>query len=495
MGKYILSLDLGTTSIRAVLFDKHSNICAMEQKEFTQYFEHPGWVEQDAEEIWQTLQILLAGLLVNQKIDFDEVEAIGITNQRETTIIWDKQTGLPIYRAIVWQSTQTNEICEALIEQGHTEFIKHKTGLPINSYFSATKIRWILDRVPEAQKRAEAGDLLFGTVDSWILWKLSNGVHATDYSNASRTMLYNIFSLEWDGEILSLLNIPRKLLPEVKDSSGYFATTSKTQFFNYEIPIMAIAGDQQASLFGHGCYEPGIVKNTYGTGCFMLMNTLDKPIISKNGLLTTIAWGIDGSIEYAIEGSIFVAGSAVQWLRDSLKLIDTAAESEQQALSLNDNQGVYLVPAFVGLGSPYWDSEAKGSIFGLTRGSGREAIVRATLESICYQTKDVLDVMVEECNCDLKMLRVDGGAVENAFLMQFQADILGVEIDVAHVSETTALGVAYLAGLSSGFWTTKTEILQYRQIKKHYSAKMSKEKQNQYYEKWKKAVAATKMFK
>lgn len=495
MKKYILALDLGTTSLRAVLFDKNSNICAIEQKEFTQYFENPGWVEHDAEEIWQTLQTVLARLLVNKKINFEEIGSIGITNQRETTVLWDRRTGLPIYRAIVWQSTQTNDICDKLIDEGLELKVKEKTGLPINSYFSATKIRWILDNVEGAQLRAENGEILFGTIDSWIIWKLTGDKHLTDYSNASRTMLYNIFDLKWDEELLSLLNIPREILPEVLDSSGYFGTTSKKQFFEYEIDITGVAGDQQAALFGHGCFDTGIVKNTYGTGSFLLMNTKDNPIISNNGLLTTIAWGIDGKIEYAIEGSIFVTGSAVQWLRDSLNIITKADESYQLALLANQDHGVYFVPAFVGLGSPYWDSDVKGAIFGLTRSCGKAEIARATLESICYQTKDVLDVIVKECKCDLKMLRVDGGAVDNEFLMQFQSDILGVEIDVAHVSETTALGVAYLAGLANGMWKSKEEILQYRQIKKHYSSKMCAERRNILYNGWLKAVEATKTFK
>lgn len=495
MKSFILSLDLGTTSIRAVLFDKQSNVCAMEQKEFTQYFPKAGWVEQDAEEIWQTLQTIIARLLVNQKIDFEHIEAIGITNQRETTVLWNKHTGLPIYRAIVWQSTQTNDLCEAFIEQGYEALIKQKTGLPINSYFSATKIRWILDHVEGAQEQAEAGEILFGTVDSWILWRLSEGVHATDYSNASRTMLYNIFTLTWDEQLLSLFRIPSIMLPEVKNSSGYFATTTKKQFFNYEIPIMAIAGDQQASLFGHGCYETGIVKNTYGTGCFMLMNTKEQAILSQQGLLTTIAWGIEDKVEYAMEGSIFVAGSAVQWLRDSLQMLHTASESEAYATALANNQGVYMVPAFVGLGSPYWDSDAKGAVFGLTRGSGKAALIRATLESICYQTRDILEIMTKECKCDLKRLRVDGRAVENRFLMQFQADILGVEIDVAQINETTALGIAYLAGLGSGFWKDKAEILQYCHSQQQYKPQMEQQTKERYYRNWQKAVAATRVFK
>lgn len=495
MKKYVLALDLGTTSIRAVLFDKHSNVCGIEQKEFTQYFPKSGWVEQDAEEMWQTLQTVVAGLIVNKNLDLEDVECIGITNQRETTIIWDKVTGLPVYRAIVWQSNQTSEICEELIAQGCEEMIKEKTGLPINPYFSATKIRWILDHVEGLNEKLANNELCFGTVDSWILWKLTGNVHATDYSNAARTMLYNIFDLQWDDEILELMNIPKSMLPEVCDSSHLYGTTLATQFYGSEIPIMGIAGDQQASLFGHGCFEPGIVKNTYGTGCFMLMNTKETPIISNNGLLTTIAWGMNNHIEYALEGSIFVTGSAVQWLRDSLNLIEKASDSEAYANSIKDTKGVYIVPAFAGLGSPYWDSDAKGAIFGLTRASGKAEIIRATLESICYQTRDVLEVMVEDCQCDLKILRVDGGAVENDFLMQFQSDILGVDVDVAAVSETTAIGVAYLAGLCSGFWKSKEEILQYRQIKKQFKPEMKFNQKEKKYKHWKKAVAATMLFK
>ncbi|MDQ0359531.1 glycerol kinase GlpK [Breznakia pachnodae] len=494
MKQYILTLDLGTTSIRAMLFNKNSEICAMEQKEFTQFFPNPGWVEQDAEEIWKVTQTLVAGLLVNHKLDLDDVASIGITNQRETAVLWDKETGLPIYHAIVWQSTQTNEICEKLIEQGYEQMVKSKTGLPINSYFSASKIKWMFDHVEEAKKLADENKLLFGTIDTWILWKLT-GNHATDYSNASRTMLYNIFEKKWDIELLQLFQIPESVLPEVKDTSGLFGVTNKEAFFQHEIPITALVGDQQASLYGHGCFDKGIVKNTYGTGCFMLMNTKQTPVISKSGLLTTIAWGMNGTIDYAIEGSIFVAGSAVQWLRDSLQMIQNAAESEQYAKQIENNNGVYLVPAFVGLGSPYWDQDAKGAILGLTRGSGKAEIVRATLESIAYQTRDVLEVMIQECECDLKELRVDGGAVMNELLMQFQSDILNVSIDVAKHQETTALGAAYLSGLASGFWASQEDILKYRQVQRQYQPQMNQKNREYYYEQWKKAVKTVMMFK
>lgn len=494
MKKYILALDLGTTSIRAIVFDKSSNIIAKEQKEFTQFFPYNGWVEQDGEEIWQTLQTVIANLMVNQHIDLADIESIGITNQRETTLIWDVTTGLPIYRAIVWQSMQTNDICETWKTNGYEELVKSKTGLPINPYFSASKIRWILDHVKKSSKKLEISNLRFGTIDSWILWKLT-GEHKTDGSNASRTMLYNIFDLCWDKQLCEMFDIDMQLLPEVCDSSCVFAKTNPNVFFHHEIPICAIAGDQQASMFGHGCFEPGIVKNTYGTGCFLLMNVKDKPYISQNGLLTTIAWSIDGVVDYAIEGSIFVGGSAVQWLRDSLQIITTSAESESLAKQAKEDHGVFFVPAFVGLGSPYWDNEAKGTIFGLTRGSGKAEIARATLDSIAYQTRDVLEVIAEESKQEILRLRVDGGASENELLMQFQADITNTDIDVAHIGETTALGVAYLAGLATGFWKNQQEILQYRQVKKSYRGKMSEINRNQLYQKWKKAVAATILFK
>ncbi len=490
----MLALDLGTTSIRAIVFDKASNVVAKEQKEFTQFFPHAGWVEQDGEEIWQTLQTVVANLMVNQHISLDDIESIGITNQRETTILWDTKTGLPIYRAIVWQSMQTNSICENWKELGNETLVKKKTGLPINPYFSASKIRWILDHVDGAKEKLAAGDLRFGTIDSWILWKLS-GVHKTDVSNASRTMLYNIFDLTWDEELCELFAVDSSLLPLVCDSSTYFATTKPNAFFQHEIPITGIAGDQQASMFGHACFEPGIVKNTYGTGCFLLMNVKDKPYLSENGLLTTVAWSIDGVVDYAIEGSIFVAGSAVQWLRDALQIISNSAESEELARNAKTDHDVYFVPAFVGLGSPYWDSDAKGTIFGLTRGAGRAELARATLDSIAYQTRDVLEVMMEESHQEIYRLRVDGGASENALLMQFQADITNTDVDVAHIGETTALGVAYLAGLARGFWQSQSEILQYRQVKKSYHGNMNEETRQKLYRKWKKAVAATILFK
>ncbi|WP_423364291.1 glycerol kinase GlpK [Mycoplasma sp. P36-A1] len=496
MEKYVLSLDLGTTSIRAILFNKKGEIHAVEQREFTQYFPEAGWVEHDANEIWLTTLSVLATLVVNNEIEAEQIDSIGITNQRETTVMWDKKTGLPVYNAIVWQSRQSAEICDELIASGYETKFKEKTGLPIDAYFSGTKVKWILDNVEGVRERVEKGKVLFGTIDTWIIWKLTAGkAHVTDYSNASRTLMYNIIDLEWDKEILEILNIPECILPEVKPSSEVYGITEPAILFGFEIPIAGIAGDQQAALFGQGCFEEGFVKNTYGTGCFMLMNTGTKPVISHNGLLTTIAWGIDGKVEYALEGSIFVAGSSVQWLRDSLRLIENAADTEKYAKRIENTQGVYVVPAFVGLGSPYWDQDARGAIFGLTRGSGKEEVVRATLESICYQTKDIVEIMADESGFPLKKLRVDGGAVANRFLMQFQSDILGVEIDVPKVTETTALGAAYLAGLATGYWTNKEDISKQWAVDCNYKPNMDEETKEKLYSGWKKAVAATMSFK
>ncbi|NIZ20009.1 glycerol kinase GlpK [Entomospira culicis] len=496
MAKYVLALDLGTTSVRAILFDKSAQIKGVSQKEFTQHFPQAGWVEHDANEIWLTTLSVIADLFITEEVIVSDIDSIGITNQRETTVIWDKTTGLPVYHAVVWQSRQTSAICDKLIADGHSERFKEKTGLPIDAYFSGTKIKWILDNVPHARERAEAGNLLFGTIDSWLVWKLSGGkTHITDYTNASRTLIYNIFDLKWDEELCNILEIPMSMLPEVKSSSEVYTTTDAAIFFGHNISIAGIAGDQQAALFGQGCFEEGLVKNTYGTGCFMLMNTGDKKIHSQNGLLTTIAWGIDGKVEYALEGSIFVAGSAVQWLRDSLKLIENAKESEALAKSVEDSKGVYLVPAFVGLGSPYWDQDVRGAIFGLTRGSGKNEIVRATLESICYQTRDILDLMAYEAGIHVKRLRVDGGAVHNSFLMQFQSDILHVEVDVPKVTETTAMGAAYLAGLATGFWQSKEEITANWAVDKNYKPSMPEEKKENLYNGWQKAVAAARVFK
>lgn len=496
MKKYVLSIDLGTTSVRAILFDKNGTQFATEQKEFRQIFPKPGLVEHDANEIWLTVLSVLSSLIIERQLNLDEIDSIGITNQRETTVVWDKKTGLPIYNAIVWQSRQTAEICDKLIIDGYSEVFKSKTGLPIDAYFSGTKVKWILDNVLDARKRAENGELLFGTIDTWIIWKLSNGkTHATDYSNASRTLMYNIFDLCWDEELLKILDVPKQMLPTVNPSSHLFTNTDSSTFFGKEIPVTGVAGDQQAALFGQCCFEEGIVKNTYGTGCFMLMNTGKKPIRSQNGLLTTIAWGLNGEVEYALEGSIFVGGSAVQWLRDGLRMFKHAADSETYAKRIKSTGGVYVVPAFVGLGSPYWDQDVRGAVFGLTRGTRKEEFVRATLESICYQTRDVLELMSEESGYELKRLRVDGGAVKNNVLMQFQSDILNVDVDVPYVSETTALGAAFLAGLQTGFWKDKLELSNIWKTDISFSPEFNDEERNELYSGWKRAVKAAIAFK
>lgn len=496
MKKYVMSLDLGTTSVRAIIFNKKGEICGVSQEEFTQYFPKPGWVEHNANEIWLCLQAVIADLIIKQQLDITQIDSIGITNQRETTVVWDTGTGLPIYNAIVWQSRQTSEICDDLMEKGHFDLFKSKTGLGIDAYFSGTKVKWILDNVYGAREKAKEGKLKFGTIDSWIVWKLTAGKkHITDYTNASRTLIYNIHDLKWDKELLDILEIPDNMLPEVVNSSEVYGSTETEVFFGHSVPIAGIAGDQQAALFGQCCFEKGFVKNTYGTGCFMLMNTGDKPITSENGLLTTIAWGLDGKVTYALEGSIFVAGSAVQWLRDSLRLIENAGDSEKYAKRIKDTSGVYVVPAFVGLGSPYWDQDTRGSILGLTRGSGKEEVIRATLESICYQTRDVLDAMSEESCVELKKLRVDGGATPNDFLMQFQSDILGVEVDVPEVVETTALGAAYLAGLATGFWSSIEEITENWILGKNFKPELDLENREKWYNGWKKAVETTRTFK
>lgn len=491
MEKYIIAIDQGTTSSRAIIFDRHSGIAASAQKEFTQIFPQPGWVEHDANEIWLSVMAVLLEVIGASGIDPGLIDAIGITNQRETTVVWDRKTGIPVYNAIVWQSRQTAEICDWLREGGYEEMIKEKTGLLIDPYFSATKVKWILDHVEGAREKAENGDLLFGTIDSWLVWKLSGGTaHVTDYTNASRTLLYNIHELCWDDELLTLFGIPKAMLPEVKPSSCIYANTAPYHFFNREVPIAGIAGDQQAALFGQACFLPGMAKNTYGTGCFMLMNTGEKPIASKHGLLTTIAWGVDGKVEYALEGSIFVAGSAIQWLRDGLGLIRTAPESEEAAAEVEDNGGVYVVPAFVGLGAPYWDDRARGAVFGLTRGTTKGHFVRATLESLAYQTKDILLAMAQDSQIELKKLKVDGGAVKNNLLMQFQSDILNVEVERPVVSETTALGAAYLAGLAVGFWKDRDEVTKNYQVETLFRPDMDEEKRRNLYDGWKNAVKA-----
>lgn len=496
MEKYILSLDQGTTSSRAILFNHKGEIVHTAQKEFTQYFPQPGWVEHDASQIWGSILAVIASCLSEANVKPEQIAGIGITNQRETTVVWDKETGKPIYNAIVWQSRQTSGICEELKAAGHNDLFREKTGLLIDAYFSGTKVKWILDNVEGAREKAEAGKLLFGTIDTWLIWKLSGGkAHVTDYTNASRTLMFNIYDLEWDEELLSILDVPKQMLPEVRPSSEVYANTVDYHFFGQEIPIAGAAGDQQAALFGQACFEPGMAKNTYGTGCFMLMNTGEKPVPSKHGLLTTIAWGLNGKVEYALEGSIFVAGSAIQWLRDGLRMFRDAADSEEYATSVESTDGVYVVPAFVGLGTPYWDSDVRGAVFGLTRGTSKEHFVRATLESLAYQTKDVLSSMESDSGIELKTLRVDGGAVKNNFLMEFQSDILNVPVERPHINETTALGAAYLAGLAVGFWDNEDEIAQQWAIDRAFEPTMEEERRNDLYNGWKKAIHATMAFK
>ncbi len=490
MDKYIMALDLGTTSCRCIIFDKNGRICSAAQKEFTQYFPQPGWVEHDAEEIWATQTGLMYEAMSKIDITINEIAGIGITNQRETTVLWDKETGRPVHKAIVWQCRRTAGYCDELKKLGMAEFFRSKTGLVLDAYFSATKLRWLLDNAAGARERAEKGKLLFGTVDSWIIWKLTGGkVHVTDYSNASRTMLFNIHTLKWDEEILRVLKIPQQILPEVKPSSHVYGYTD-SKLFGREVPIAGAGGDQQCALFGQTCFERGEVKNTYGTGGFMLMNTGTAPVNSHNGLVTTIAWGVDDKVEYALEGSIFVAGAAVQWLRDELGLIRDAAESEVLAKSVPDANGCYVVPAFVGLGAPYWDQYARGAIVGLTRGVNRNHIVRATLESIAYQVNDVLMAMQEDSGMPITSLRVDGGACDNDFLMQFQADILNTSVVRPYCIETTAMGAAYLAGLAVGYWRSKEEILANHVIAAEFKPQMGQAKRENLLQGWHNAVKA-----
>lgn len=486
--KYVMALDAGTTSNRAIIFDEESRIVSVSQKEFTQHFPKPGWVEHDANEILHTMIEVMQSALEQSGLKGADIAAIGITNQRETTVVWDKTTGCPIYNVIVWQSRQTAPICEDLKRQGLVDEFKEKTGLVIDAYFSGTKVKWILDHVEGAREKAEKGELLFGTIDSWLIWKLTgNDVHVTDYSNASRTLLFNIKTLQWDDQLLYYLTVPKSMLPEVRPSSEVYGYTQPS-ILGVPVKIAGAAGDQQAALFGQTCYEPGMAKNTYGTGCFMLMNTGTEPIASKNGLVTTIAWGLDGKVEYALEGSIFVAGSAIQWLRDGLRIIDTAPDSEWVAKRVPDSDGVYVVPAFVGLGAPYWDMDARGLIIGITRGTKKSHIVRATLDSMAYQTKDVLSAMEADSGIKLASLKVDGGAVANNMLMQFQADILGVPVDRPQVIETTALGAAYLAGLAVGVWKSKDELRHSWKLQNRFVPEMEPEKAAGYYKGWRKAV-------
>ncbi|MGK0466464.1 glycerol kinase GlpK [Clostridium sp.] len=492
MAKYVMALDQGTTSSRCILFNKSGLIESSAQKEFTQIYPNAGWVEHNPTEIWSSQFSVAIEAMAKVGAQASDIAAIGITNQRETTIVWDKRTGLPVYNAIVWQCRRTANMCDDLKAKGFDKIVKAKTGLILDAYFSGTKVKWILDNVEGARENAEKGNLLFGTVDTWLIWNLTKGkTYVTDYSNASRTMLFNIHELKWDTEILEELNIPLCMLPEVKPSSCVYGKTD-TALFGSEIPIAGAAGDQQAALFGQCCYEPGAAKNTYGTGAFLLMNTGDEAVESKSGLLTTIAWGIDGKVQYALEGSVFIAGAAIQWLRDELRMIDNAADSEKYASAVEDTNGVYMVPAFVGLGAPYWDSYARGAIVGLTRGAKKEHLIRATLESIAYQTNDVLKAMQEDSGIELNALKVDGGACANNFLMQFQADILGVQVDRPEIIETTALGAAYLAGLAVGYWKDKEDVCSNWALSKSFNSNMEEEKRAELLKGWHKAVGRSK---
>lgn len=495
MEKYILSIDQGTTSSRAILFDKEGTIKFVSQREFKQYFPKGGWVEHDANEIWTSVLAVISSVLNENNISPKQIEGIGITNQRETAVVWDKNTGRPVYHAIVWQSRQTQDICTELKSKDLEPIFKEKTGLLLDPYFSGTKVKWILDNVEGAREKAENGDLLFGTIDTWLIWKFTGDVHVTDYSNASRTLMYNIYDLKWDEELLEYLDVPASMLPEVKPSSEVYGYTQEHHFFGEKIAIAGVAGDQQAALFGQACFESGEVKNTYGTGGFMLMNTGEKAVKSESGLLTTLAYGIDGKVNYALEGSIFVSGSAIQWLRDGLRMIKSAPASEDYANRVKSTEGVYVVPAFVGLGTPYWDADARGAIFGLTRGTEKEHFIRATLESLCYQTRDVLEAMEKDSGINVETLRVDGGAVKNNFLMQFQADIVNTPVERPEVNETTALGAAYLAGLAVGFWKSKDEIKQRWKLETEFKPELEEEEREKLYKGWKTAVKATQAFK
>ena len=487
--KYIMALDAGTTSCRAILFRKDGSIYKISQKEFSQYYPKSAWVEHDAMEIWGTMMGVMREVIEMSFISPQDIACLGITNQRETTVVWNKNTGKPIYNAIVWQCRRTADYCEHLEEMGYSDKIKSKTGLKIDAYFSATKIKWILDNVEGARESAEKGELLFGTIDTWIIWNLTRGKsHVTDYSNASRTMLFNVNTLEWDSELIDLFGIPKTMLPEVLPSSGIFGHTDKNMLAGAEIAISGCAGDQQASMFGQACFDLGDVKNTYGTGCFVMMNTGNRLIYSNYGLLTTIAWGIGNKVEYALEGSIFIGGSLIQWLRDELKMIDTSEDSEYYSIKVKDNNGVYIVPAFTGLGAPYWDMYARGTIVGLTRSSKKEHIIRASLEAIAYQSKDVIMAMKDDSKIDINKLKVDGGASNNRFLMQFQSNILNIDVYKSKLSESTALGAAFLAGLGIGMYKDKDEIRRICSYDEIYKADIDREKYEKYYENWKKAV-------
>jgi len=495
MKKYIMAIDQGTTSSRAIIFNKKAEIIASSQKEFPQIFPKSGWVEHDANAIWNSIQSVIAEVFIESGIKPNQIASIGITNQRETTVIWDKNTGLPIYNAIVWQSRQSADIANKLVADGYKDMIHKKTGLVVDAYFSATKVRWILDNVPGAQEKAEKGELLFGTIDTWLVWKLTGGkVHVTDYTNAARTMLFNIKDLVWDKEILDILNIPEVILPKVKSNSEIYGKTIDYHFYGGEVTISGLAGDQQAALFGQLAFDKGMIRNTYGTGSFIIMNTGENMELSKNNLLTTIGYGINGKVYYALEGSIFIAGSAIQWLRDGLRLIKKSSETEQLAFDSKNNNEVYLVPAFTGLGAPYWNPNARGTIFGLTRGTTKEDLVKATLQSIAYQVRDIIDTMKIDANTEIPLLKVDGGAANNDYLLDFQANILGVKIARAENLETTALGAAFLAGLSVGYWKNLDEVKNLNSAGKLFVPTMTKEEREKLYKGWKRAVRATEFF-
>ncbi|HEY5971035.1 MAG TPA: glycerol kinase GlpK [Pseudoxanthomonas sp.] len=493
--KYILAIDQGTTSSRAILFDRAGSVVGMAQREFEQFFPQPGWVEHDPREILASVQSTMIEAMTKAQVGAAQIAGIGITNQRETTVVWDRNTGQAIHNAIVWQSRQTSGICDQLKADGYGELVRERTGLLIDAYFSGTKVKWILDHVSGARARGERGELLFGTIDSWLLWNLSEDrTHVTDYSNASRTLMYDIHKRQWCPDLLRMLDVPAAMLPEVRSSSEVYAHTGAQGQFGQRVPICGIAGDQQAALFGHACYEPGMAKNTYGTGCFLLMNTGEKAVRSSNGLLTTLAWGIDGKVEYALEGSIFAAGSAIQWLRDGLRMLGKASDTQAYAERAQSSDGVYFVPAFVGLGAPYWRSDVRGAMFGLTRGTNKEHFIRAVLESLAYQTRDVLTAMQADAGLELKALRADGGAIANDFTAQFQADILDIAVERPMVSETTALGAAYLAGLAVGFWDSREQIAQQRQVERTFTPWMPAEQREKLYAGWKRAVEATLAF-
>lgn len=492
MGKYIMALDQGTTSSRCIIYDKKGNMMSVAQKEFTQIYPKAGWVEHDAMEIWSTQMGVAQEALLKINCTYEDIEAIGITNQRETTVVWDKETGIPVHNAIVWQCRRTAEYCDELAAAGYGDMIREKTGLLLDAYFSGTKLKWILDNVEGAREKAEAGKLLFGTIETWLIWKLTDGkVHVTDYSNASRTMMFNIHTLEWDDEILKLLDIPKCMLPEPKPSSCVYGQSSDN-IFGGPIKIAGAAGDQQSALFGQTCFNQREGKNTYGTGCFLLINTGEKPVVSHNGLVTTIAWGLGGKVNYALEGSVFVCGAAIQWLRDEIDILESSPQSEEMAKAVPDAGGLYVVPAFVGLGAPYWDPYARGAVLGITRGANKYHLVRATLESLAYQTKDLIDAMVEDLGEHLVSLKVDGGASANDFLMQFQADILGCEVKRPVCIETTSLGAAYLAGLATGYWENKEDVIKNWQVEKTFTPDMDDKKREELLTGWKKAVSCVR---